>query len=110
MRPWTCGSRTASGHRDQFGVTAARTALQTAYRLLERNLGGQRWAADETFAMADCAAAPALFYADWVEPLGTAYPRLADYLARLTARAPVARVIEEAKPFRHLFPQEPERG
>ena len=110
MRPWTCGSRTASGHRDQFGVTAARTALQTAYHLLERNLGGQRSAADETFAMADCAAAPALFYADWVEHLGTAYPRLADYLGRLTARAPVARVIEEAKPFRCLFPQEPGRG
>ena len=95
-----------SGHRDSFGVTAARTALQTAYRLLERNLGGQRWAATRLHD-GRLAAARAV-YADWVEPLGTAYPHLADYLARLTRRPSPASSRRPSLPA--PVPQEPERG
>ena len=61
------------GHRDLFGVKPARTAPQTAYRLLERNLGGQRYRGRDVYDGRLCAAAPALFYADWPNPLATAY-------------------------------------
>jgi glutathione S-transferase len=54
--------------------------------------------------MADCAAAPALFYADWVHRISDAYPALRAYRARLLARPSFARAVEEARPFRPLFP------
>ena len=54
--------------------------------------------------MADCAAAPALFYANWVQPFGETHPATAAYLARLRARPSVSRVVEEARPYRPLFP------
>jgi glutathione S-transferase len=54
--------------------------------------------------MADCAAAPALFYADWVQPIGARFPNLGAYRARLLKRPSFARVVDEARPFRPLFP------
>jgi len=93
------------GGSDPIGVETARGILRTAYGLIEAEMGTRTWAAGEVFTMADCAAAPALFYADWVEPIGEARPNMAAYLARLCARPSFARVIEGARPYRHLFPQ-----
>ncbi len=94
------------GRRDPFGVAQAHEDIRTAYRMLEPRLEGRPWAAGETFSLADCAAAPALFYADKVEPLG-AHAGLAAYLKRLLERPSFARVIEEARPYFHLFPEKP---
>ena len=78
--------------------------LRTAYDWLEANLGDGPWAAGDSFTLADCAAAPSLFYADWVERIGPARPRLAAYRARLLAHPIVARAVDEARPYRHFFP------
>jgi glutathione S-transferase len=95
--------RPDDGH-DRVGVAAARDLLATAYDLVEEALRGRTWAAGEQFSMADCAAAPALFYADWVQPFGQTHPAIAAYLERLRARPSFARVVEEARPYRPLFP------
>ena len=78
--------------------------LDRSYAWLDRRLAGHDWAAGGRFSIADCAAAPALFYADWVHPIGNAYPTLAAYRARLLARPSVARVVDEARSYRHFFP------
>ena len=95
------------GKGDEYGVAHARGALQTAYGLIEKKMASRTWATGETFGMADCAAAPALFYADLVMPLGASYPNTAAYLARLKERPSFARVIREAQPYFALFPREP---
>lgn len=92
------------GSRDPFGVEKALSGLRTAYDWLEANLGEGPWAAGDTFTLADCSAAPSLFYADWIEEIGPARPRLAAYRARLLAHPTVARAVEEARPYRHYFP------
>ncbi len=92
------------GSRDPYGVAKARERLLTAYDWLEANLGDGRWAIGETFTLADCAAAPSLFYADWVEPIGPSRPRLAAYRGSLLAHPIVARAIDEGRPFRAFFP------
>ncbi|WP_133498656.1 glutathione S-transferase family protein [Cognatilysobacter terrigena] len=79
-------------------------ALEAAYGWLETRLKGREWAAGDTFSMADCAAAPSLFYADWVHPIGDAYPTLRAYRSRLLQRPSFARAVEEARPYRPLFP------
>lgn len=89
--------------RDSFGVEAAHGALDTAYDWIEGQLG-EPWAAGDRFTLADCAAAPSLFYADWVHPIGDARPRLGAYRARLLAHPAVSRCVDEARPFRPLFP------
>jgi glutathione S-transferase len=94
----------AEGDRDPFGVEKARRDLQIAYDWLEANLGDGPWAVGETFTIADCAAAPSLFYADWVEEIGSGRPRLAAYRARLLAHPVVARAVDEGRPYRHYFP------
>ena len=90
--------------RDPFGVDKAMGRLQTAYDWLEAQLGDCSWAIGDTFTLADCAAAPALFYADWVEPIGPTRPKLSAYRARLLEHPQVARCVEEARPYRHYFP------
>lgn len=90
--------------RDAYGETLARAKLTTAYDWLEATLGDSQWAAGDAFTLADCAAAPSLFYADWVEPIGPARPRLSAYRARLLAHPVVARAVDEARPYRHFFP------
>ena len=65
---------------------------------------GREWAAGAGFSLADCAAAPALFYADWVHPIGSALPGVGAYRRRLLARPSFARAVNEARPYRSLFP------
>lgn len=90
--------------RDAYGVEKARAELRLAYDWLESNLGQGPWAIGDTFTLADCAAAPSLFYADWLEEIGPERPRLRDYRARLLAHPPVARAVDEGRPYRHYFP------
>jgi glutathione S-transferase len=90
--------------RGQDEVDQAAAALETAYGWLEQKLAGRRWAAGEDFSMADCAAAPALFYADWVHRIGAGFPVLRAYRSRLLARPSFARAVEEARPYRAYFP------
>ena len=82
----------------------ARGALDTAYAWLEERLAGRTWAAGEDFSMADCAAAPSLFYADWVHEIGPAFPQVRAYRSRLLARPSFARAVDEGRRYRHYFP------
>lgn len=91
--------------RDAHGVAEARALLDTAYGILETEMAAKTWAAGDSFTLADCAAAPALYYAGLVQPFADKHPRLEAYFQRLVARPSFARVVEEAKPYRHLFPQ-----
>jgi len=90
--------------RDPHGVTEAGAMLERAYDWLERKLDGRRWAIGDTFTMADCAAGPALFYADWTHEIPRRCPRLRAYRSRLMDRPSFARAIDEARPFRPFFP------
>jgi glutathione S-transferase len=90
--------------RDIRGVTEARTMLDTAYQWLDERMAAREWASGDDFNLADCAAAPALFYADWAHPVGSAYANVHAYRRRLLARPSVARAVDEAGPCRHLFP------
>ena len=92
------------GERDRYGVARSLEQLRTAYDWLEANLGDGPWAVGEPFTLADCAAAPSLFYADWVEEIGPERPRLAAYRARLLAHPIVARAVDGGRPYRHFFP------
>lgn len=92
------------GDRDPYGVRQAREMLGTAYDWLDKRLEGQDWATGAAFTLADCAAAPSLFYADWVHEIGVTHPRLSAYRARLLARPSIARAVDEARPFRKFFP------
>jgi glutathione S-transferase len=74
--------------------------------MVARELDGSRWAAGDDFTLADCAALPALYYADKVAPFGEAYPNAAALLERLKARPSVARVLAEAEPYFRYFPTE----
>jgi glutathione S-transferase len=91
--------------RDTKGVADARKTLDVAYGWLEERLALEAWACGSSFSLADCAAAPALFYADWVHPAGDLFPRVLAYRSRLLARPSVARVVDEARPYRKFFPQ-----
>ena len=90
--------------RDPFSVARAHEKLDDAYRWLDGVLAGRRWACGDAFSLADCAAAPSLFYADWVHEIDPAFENLRAYRARLLARPSFARAVEEARPFRKLFP------
>lgn len=90
--------------RDPYGVGKAMERLRTAYDWLEANLGDGPWAIGDQFTLADCAAAPALFYADWVQEIGSERPRLSAYRARLLARPSIARAVDEGRPYRNFFP------
>jgi glutathione S-transferase len=86
------------------GLALAVTKLDLAYAWLEGQLARKTWAAGPDFTLADCAAAPALFYADWTHRIGAAFPALRAYRARLLARPSFARAVNEARSFRPLFP------
>lgn len=90
--------------RDPTGVAAEKAALDKAYSWLEKRLDAGKWAAGSTFTLADCAAAPALFYADWIHPIPDTFPMLKAYRTRLLARPSVMRAVDEARPYRHFFP------
>jgi glutathione S-transferase len=90
--------------RDAKGVADARSRLDVAYAWLDKELAGRQWAAGDDFSLADCAAAPSLFYADWAQPIGAQFANLRAYRARLLKRPSFARAVEEARPFRKFFP------
>jgi len=91
--------------RDLYGTNEARAMLDTAYRWLDTTLAdGREWAVGEQFSMADCAAAPALFYADWTHPITPEFANVRAYRQRLLARRSFARAVDEARPFRAYFP------
>ncbi len=96
--------RRPEGQRDPFGVDEARKALLTAYDVLDKALGGKRWAAGDEFSMADCAAAPALFYANLIVPFGN-HGQIAAYFERLSQRPSYARARREAEPYLQLVPR-----
>jgi glutathione S-transferase len=91
--------------KDPHGVEQAKARLGTAYAMIEQDMAARNWAMGDDFTLADCAAAPALFYADKVLPFGATHPQAMRYLERLKARPSFARAIEEAKPYFALFPQ-----
>ncbi|RUM98714.1 glutathione S-transferase family protein [Pseudaminobacter arsenicus] len=93
--------------KDSYGVEQEKTKLRNAYAIIEREMASNHWAMGDDFTLADCAAAPALFYANKVEPFGEAHGHVAQYLGRLMQRPSFARVVEEAQPYFRLFPQEP---
>jgi len=90
--------------RDPLTVEQATVTLNRSYDWLEHRMSTRTWAATDRFGLADCAAAPALFYADWVVPIGAGRPHLAAYRARLLARPSVVRVVDAARPWRQYFP------
>lgn len=90
--------------RDPHGVEEARQMLDTSYAWLDARLGDRTWAAGEVFTLADCAAAPSLFYADWTHRIPERYPALRAYRARLLQRPSFARAVDEGRKYRHYFP------
>jgi glutathione S-transferase len=94
----------AEGGRKNEAMAEARQALDFAYAWLENRLTGRTWAAGDNFTMADCAAAPSLFYADWVHQIGADFPRVRAYRSRLLARPAFARAVDEGRPYRPYFP------
>jgi glutathione S-transferase len=104
MQPAVNHALRPEGMGDAYGAEQGRKNLLVAYAWLEANLPGDGWAAGPDFTLADCAAAPALFYADWVEPIGDTRPKVAAYRARLLAHPPVSRCVEDARSYRHYFP------
>jgi glutathione S-transferase len=91
-------------NRDPYGVTEARAMLDKAYGWLDKTLAGREWAAGATFSLADCAAAPSLFYADWAHPIGEQFSRVQNYRRKLLALPSFARAVDEARPYRPFFP------
>ncbi len=85
-------------------VDQAKAKLETVYGWLDRELAGGGWATPHGFTLADCAAAPSLFYADWVHRIPEHYENLRAYRARLLAHPSVARCVEDARPYRAFFP------
>ena len=91
-------------HRDPYGVARAKADLERIYAWLDGELAGRTWAAGDSFTLADVAAVGALFYADWAHPIDARFATLKAYRARLLARPSVARVVDEARPYRAYFP------
>ena len=104
MQPAVNHALRPEGKGDAYGAELGRKNLHLAYDWLEANLPDDGWAAGDTFTLADCAAAPALFYSDWVEEIGDGRPKLKAYRARLLLHPEVARVVDEARPYRPYFP------
>lgn len=90
--------------RDPYGTDEARAMLDASYGWLDGVMADREWAAGGTFGLADCAAGPSLFYADWVHEIGAAFANVRAYRSRLLARPSFARAIDEARPYRAMFP------
>jgi glutathione S-transferase len=93
------------GKKDPYGVEEARARLRTSYGMIEEEMATRRWAMGEEFSLADCAAAPSLFFANEVLPLGEEHANVAGYLGRLKARPSYARVLKEAEPYFAMLPR-----
>jgi len=98
------GALSGDPDKRREGLAHAAEKLEWAYAWLEQRLAGRTWAAGDGFSLADCAAAPSLFYADWVHAISADYPVLRAYRSRLLARPSFARAVDEARPYRPLFP------
>ncbi|NBA95970.1 glutathione S-transferase family protein [Pseudomonas sp. R5(2019)] len=92
------------GGGDVLGVADAHANLRTAYNMIEQQMADKAWAIGNRFSLADCAAAPALFYASIVEPFPASHRNLTAYFERLLKRRSFERVLEEARPWFKLFP------
>jgi glutathione S-transferase len=92
------------GQHDPKGVADARALLDTAYAWLDAAMATREWAAGDTFSLADCGAAPFLFYADWTHRIDPSFAHVLSYRKRLLARPSFARAVDEARPFRSFFP------
>jgi glutathione S-transferase len=90
--------------KDPHGVEYAKAKINVALDMIEQSMAGKTWAMGNDFTLADCAAAPPLFYINKAFPLGDKHKNVAAYLNRLLARPSYARVIEEAKPYFAMFP------
>ncbi len=90
--------------RDAYGVTEARAMMETAYAWLDTRMRDREWAAGEHFSLADCGAAPFLFYADWTHAIDPSFANVHAYRQRLLARPSVVRAVDEARPYRAYFP------
>jgi glutathione S-transferase len=90
--------------RDPYVGAEAKATLDRSYAWLNRWMAGREWAANDVFGIADCASAAALFYAHWGYPIPASHTALRDYRARLLARPSIARVVDEARPWREVFP------
>ncbi len=90
--------------RDAYGVGEARALLDRAYSWLDGVMVSRQWAAGSAFSLGDCAAAPSLFYADWAHPIDAKFTSVRAYRNRLLARPSFVRAVDEARPFRPLFP------
>jgi glutathione S-transferase len=95
-----------AGKNDPHGVEEAKTLLRTACGMIDQEMKTRAWAMGDAFSMADCAAAPALFYANMVMPFGDTHRNVAGYLGRLMERPSFARAVREAQPYLALFPTE----
>ena len=98
------GALTGDPVKRKDGLALSVQKLELAYAWLEGHLKGKVWATGAEFTLADCAAAPALFYADWTHQISDAYPTLRAYRTRLLARPSFARAVDDARQFRPLFP------
>lgn len=98
------GAITGDAVKRRDGLALSVEKLERTYAWLETRLADTGWACGDQFTMADCAAAPSLFYADWVHRIPEACPKLRAYRARLLARPSVVRAVDEARPYRSLFP------
>jgi glutathione S-transferase len=92
-------------NKDPYGVEQAKARLQTAYGMIDREMTTKSWAMGDAFSMADCAAAPSLFYANLVMPFGDTHKNVARYFGRLMERPSFARAVKEAQPYFHMFPK-----
>jgi glutathione S-transferase len=93
------------GARDPHGVTEAKAQLRKAYDMIEAGMTGAPWAMGDAFTLADCAAAPALFYGDMAEPFGPGHGKAAAFLDRLKQRPSYARILTEAEPYFNMIPK-----
>jgi glutathione S-transferase len=98
------GAMTGDPVKKRDGLAISVEKLERAYGWAEGHLAGRTWAAGDDFTLADCAAAPSLFYADWTHRIAQSYPVLRAYRSRLLARPSFARAVDEARSMRHLFP------
>jgi glutathione S-transferase len=97
-------ARRDPAERDAKSVADAKLMLDAAYAWLNGELDGREWAAGDDFGLADCAAAPSLFYADWVHPIAAEHANLRGYRQRLLDRPSFARAVDEARPYQRYFP------
>ena len=91
--------------KDPHGAQEARATADTALGMVEQQMAARDWAMGDAFTIADCSAAPPLFYLDKIAPLGSRYPNAAAYLDRLKQRPSYARVLQEAEPYMQFFPK-----